>query len=219
MVTESAYDTLLREWQCDNDVLEGSSQLCADIRGRITRNGFGAVEHIIVQPINQDSMEREGVDLRADFSYESEKLGVFSTTLFYSKVLKFELSSFEGDEPIDLRYGWQGQSTPENSMSLTLGWSNPLSAGKALGATLYVHRDGGVYNFSQTQFLEPLYNVNLTGQYQFSARGEVSLTLNNLLYSSPQDNGSGIWPYYWAHLQNGSALGRSAYLSMRYSFN
>ena len=114
VVTESAYDLLLREWQCDNGELEGSSQLCADVRSRITRNGFGAVEHVIVQPINQDSMEREGVDLRANFNYESEKLGQFSAGLFYSKVLKFELNSFEGDESIDLRYGWQGQSTPEN---------------------------------------------------------------------------------------------------------
>lgn len=219
VVTESAYDTLLREWQCDNGVLAGSSQLCADVRGRITRNGFGAVEHITVQPINQDSMQREGLDLRADFTYESEKLGQFTTTLFYSKVLKFELSSFEGDEPIDLRYGWQGQSTPENAMSLTLGWNNPISAGKSVGAALYVNRNGGVYNFSQTQFLEPLYDVNLTARYQFSARAEVSLTLDNILYSKPQDNGGGIWPYYWAHLQNGNALGRAAYLSMRYSFD
>ncbi len=133
VVTESAYDLLLREWQCDNGVLEGSSQLCADVRSRITRNGFGAVEHVTVQPLNQDSMEREGVDLRANFTYESEKLGQFSASLFYSKVLKFELNSFEGDEAIDLRYGWQGQSTPENAMSVTLGWNNPISAGKACG--------------------------------------------------------------------------------------
>ena len=219
VVTESAYDLLLREWQCDNGVLEGSSQLCADVRSRITRNGFGSVEHITVQPLNQDSMEREGVDLRADFSLEFEKYGRFTAGLFYSKVLKFELNSFEGDEPIDLRYGWQGQSTPENSMSLTLGWSNPISAGKAIGVNLYAHRNGGVYNFSQTQFLEPMYDANLTVQYQFSAKGAVSLTLDNLLHSSPEDNGGGIWPYYWPHLQNKSALGRAAYLSMSYSFD
>ena len=219
VVTESAYDLLLREWQCNNGELEGSSQLCADVRSRITRNGFGAVEHVIVQPINQDSMDREGVDLRANFSYESEKLGQFSASLFYSKVLKFELNSFEGDEAIDLRYGWQGQSTPENSSSVPLGWNNPLSAGKAIGRTLYVQRDGGVYNFSQTQFLKPIYDANLTAQYQFSAKGAVGLTLQNFLYTKPQDNGSGIWPYYWAHLQNASALGRAAYLSLSYSFD
>jgi iron complex outermembrane recepter protein len=219
VVTESAYDLLLREWQCDNGELESSSQLCADVRSRITRNGFGAIEHVIVQPINQDSMEREGLDLRAEFSYESEKYGQFSASLFYSKVLKFDLNSFAGDQAIDLRYGWQGQSTPANSMSATVGWSNPLSTGKAVGVSLYVHRNGGVYNFSQTQFLEPMYDANLTAQYQFSAKGAVSLTLDHLLYSSPQDNGSGIWPYYWAHLENGSALGRAVYLSLHYSID
>jgi outer membrane receptor protein involved in Fe transport len=219
VVTESAYDLLLREWQCNNGELEGSSQLCADVRARITRNGFGAVEHVTVQPINQDSMEREGVDLRANYSFESEKYGQFTAQLSYSKILKFELNSFEGDESIDLKYGWQGQSTPENSTSLFLGWMNPLTTGKAIGLNLYVQRDGGVYNFSQTQFLKPMYNVNLTAQYQFNARGTVGLTLNNLLYTSPQDNGSGIWPDYWAHLDNGRALGRSAYLSMSYSFD
>jgi outer membrane receptor protein involved in Fe transport len=82
-----------------------------------------------------------------------------------------------------------------------------------------MQRNDGIYNFSQTQFMEPMYNVNLSGRYQFSARGEVSLIVNNLLYTSPQDNGSGIWPYFWPQLQNGAALGRSAYLSLRYSFD
>ena len=134
-------------------------------------------------------------------------------------MLKFQLNRFAGDESVNLRYGWLGQSTPENSMSVTVGWSNPLSAGKALGATLYMQRDDGIYNFSQTQFMEPMYSVNLTGRYQFSPKAEVALTVNNLLYSSPKDNDSGIWPYYWPHLQNGSALGRAAYLSLRYSFD
>jgi iron complex outermembrane recepter protein len=219
VVTESAFDLLLREWQCNNGVLQGSSQLCTDTRGRIARNGFGAVERVIVQPINQDSMEREGVDLRANFSYEFEKYGQFSAQLSYSKVLKFDLNSFAGDESIDLRYGWPGQATPENAVSATLGWSNPLSAGKAVGVTLYVHRNGGVYNFSQTQFLKPIYDANLTAQYQFSAKGVVGLTLHNLLYTSPQDNGSGFWPYYWPHLQNSGALGRAAFLSLSYSLD
>jgi outer membrane receptor protein involved in Fe transport len=214
VVTESAFDLLLREWQCNNGELEGSSQLCADVFSRITRNGFGAVEHVTVQPLNQDSMQREGVDLRAQYTFESERYGQFSASLFYSKVLKFELASFEGDEPIDLKYGWQGQSTPENAMSVTLGWNNPISAGKAVGVNLYVHRNGGVYNFSQTQFLEPMYDANLTLQYQFNAKGVVALTLDNLLYSSPQDTGGGFWPYYWAHLENRAALGRAAYLSL-----
>lgn len=219
VVTESAYDTLLREWQCDNGVLDSSSQLCADTRSRVTRNGFGAVEHVTVRPINQDSMEREGVDVRAEFSYESERLGSFNSSLSYSKVLKQELTSFAGDEPIDLRYGWQGQATPENSMSLTVGWNNPLTAGKAVGAALFVQRNDGIYNFSQTQFMQPMYNVNLTTRYQFSPKGEVTLTVNNLLYTSPQDNGGGLWPYYWPHLQNSNALGRAAYLTLRYSID
>jgi outer membrane receptor protein involved in Fe transport len=219
VVTETAYDTLLREWQCDNDVLDTSSQLCADVRSRITRNGFGAVEQVITQPINQDSAEREGIDLRASTSFESERLGVFSADLSFSKVLKFDLNQFAGDETLDLRYGQIGQATPENSLALTLSWNNPLSAGKAVGAAMFIQRNDGIYNFSQTQFMEPMYNVNLTGRYQFSAQGEVSLTINNLLYTSPQDNGGGLWPYFWPQLQIGSALGRAAYLSLRYSFD
>jgi outer membrane receptor protein involved in Fe transport len=219
VVTETAYDTLLREWQCDNGVLDTSSQLCADVRSRITRNGFGAVEHVTIQPINQDSIEREGIDLRASFEYESERFGSFSSSLSFSKVLKFDLNQFEGDDTLDLRYGFVGQAAPENSLAVSLGWNNPLSAGKAVGASLFVQRDDGIYNFSQTQFMEPIYSTTLTGRYQFNARAEASLIINNLVYTSPQDNGSGIWPYYWPQLQNGAALGRSAYLSLRYSFD
>ena len=39
------------------------------------------------------------------------------------------------------------------------------------------------------------------------------------LRKASQDSGGGIWPYYWAHLQNASALGRAAYLSVSYSFD
>jgi outer membrane receptor protein involved in Fe transport len=219
VITDTAYDTLLREWQCDNGVLDSASQLCADVRSRITRNGFGAVERVITQPINQDSLEREGVDLRATYTFESERFGLFSSSLSFSKVLKFDLNRFADDETVNLRYGWAGQATPENSMALTLGWDNPLSAGKAVGATMFMQRDDGIYNFSQTQFMEPMYSVNVTGRYQFSAQGEVGLILNNLIYTSPQDNGGGIWPYYWPQLQSGSALGRAAYVTLRYSFN
>jgi outer membrane receptor protein involved in Fe transport len=219
VVTETAYDTLLREWQCDNGVLDGSSQLCADVRSRVTRNGFGAVEQVITQPINQDSAEREGVDLRASYTFESERLGMFSADLSFSKVLKFDLNRFAGDEPVNLRYGWIGQATPENALALTLAWNNPLSAGKSVGAAMFMQRLDGIYNFSQTQFMEPMYNVNLTGRYQFSAKAEVSLIINNLLYTSPQDNGGGLWPYFWPQLQTSSALGRAAYVALRYSFD
>jgi outer membrane receptor protein involved in Fe transport len=218
VVTESAFDTLLREWQCDNGVIDSDSQLCADVRSRITRNGFGAVEQVTTRPINQDSVEREGIDVRALFTWESEKLGSFSSQLSYSKVLKFDLNSFAGDETVDLSNGWPGQATPDNSLFLTVGWNNPLSAGKAVGAAISMQRNDGIYNFSQTQFLRPMYNVNLRTGYQFSARGAVSLIINNLIYTSPQDNGSGIWPFYWPNLEGG-ALGRSGYLQLQYSFD
>ena len=219
VVTESAYETLLREWQCDNGVFDSSSQLCADVRSRITRNGFGAVEQVITRPVNQDSVEREGVDLRATFTWESENLGSFNTQLSYSKVLKFDLNSFAGDETVDLTNGWPGQATPDNSLYLSVGWNNPLSAGKAVGASVSMQRNDGIYNFSQTQFLRPMYSVNLRTGYQFSARGAVSLIINNLLYTSPQDNGSGIWPGFWPNLDTGAALGRSGYLQLQYSFD
>ena len=134
-------------------------------------------------------------------------------------MLKFDLNQFAGDETLDLRYGYVGQATPENSLALTLRWDNPLTAGKAVGAALFMQRNDGIYNFSQTQFMEPMYNVNVTGRYQFSAQGEVSLIVNNLLYTSPQDNGGGLWPGFWPQLQISSALGRSAYVSLRYSFD
>jgi iron complex outermembrane receptor protein len=219
VVTETAYDTVLREWQCDNGVLDGSSQLCADVRSRVIRNGFGAIESVITQPINSDSAEREGLDVRATYTFESERFGMFSSDLSFSKVLKFDLNQFDGDETLDLRYGYIGQATPENSLALTLRWDNPLTAGKAVGAAMFMQRNDGIYNFSQTQFMEPMYNVNLTGRYQFSAQGEVSLIVNNLLYTSPQDNGGGLWPGFWPQLQVSSALGRSAYISLRYSFD
>ncbi len=217
VITESSADLMLKEWQCDNGVLDGSSQLCADVQSRVIRNGFGAVERVIVQPINQDNLTRQGIDLRAQYRFESEDLGAFTFDLGYSKVLKFELKRFEGDEPLDLKYGEPGASQPGDGLSAGLSWYQPLTTGKAVSAGVFVQRQGRVKNFDHSQFLEPFYDVNLTVGYQLNTKTQARFTVNNLLDADPVPNGSNIWPGYWAHLQ--SAFGRSFAISIGHSFN
>jgi len=223
VATENSSDLLLKEWQCNNDVLDGSSQLCADIRSRVIRADLGPdvvgpIEQLIIRPINQSKLTRSGIDIQASYSIESEKLGAFNFNLGYSKVLKYELTSFAGDDALDLKYGYPGQATPGNNMNFGLSWSQPLTTGKAIAAGLFVQRTGRVYNFDQTQFMEPFYDVNLSAAYQLNAKTSLRLNVNNLLNAEPQLNGSGFWPGYWEHLQTANALGRSAYLSFGYSF-
>jgi len=218
VVTESSSELLLKEWQCDNDELDGSSLLCADIKSRVIRNELNGIEQVIIRPINQSKLTRSGFDIQASYSYESEKLGAFNFNFGYSKVLKFELTRFAGDDALDLKYGQPGLATPGNNMNFGLSWSQPLTAGKAIAAGLFVQRTGRVYNFDQTQFMEPFYDVNLSAAYQLNAKTSLRLNVNNLLNAEPQPNGSGFWPFYWEHLQTANALGRSAYLSFGYSF-
>jgi iron complex outermembrane receptor protein len=219
VLTESAYDLVLKEWQCANGVLDGTSALCADVNNRVVRNGFDALERVIVQPINQSNLTRSGIDIQASYSYESAKYGAFNFNLGYSKVMKFELTRFKGDDPIDLKYGEPGSATPGNTLNFSLNWYQPLTTGKGIAAGIFVQRTGRVYNFDQSQFLEPFYDVNLSAAYQLNTRTSLRLNVNNVLNAEPQDNGSGFWPGFWAHLQTANALGRSAYVSIGYQFN
>jgi len=219
VLTESAYELLLKEWQCANGALDGSSALCADVNSRVIRNGFDALERVIVQPINSSNLTRSGIDIQASYGFESEKLGAFNFNLGYSRTLKFELTRFKGDDPIDLKYGEPGSATPGNNLNFGVNWYQPLTTGKGIAAGLFVQRTGRVYNFDQSQFLEPFYDVNLSAAYQLNAKTSFRLNVNNVLNTKPQENGSGFWPGYWAHLQTANALGRSAYVSLNYSFN
>jgi outer membrane receptor protein involved in Fe transport len=218
VLTESSADLLLKEWRCENGQLDGSAALCADVHNRVIRNGIGEIERVIVQPINSSDLTRSGFDIQASYSFESEKLGAFNFNLGYSRVLKFDLTRFKGDDAIDLKYGEPGAATPGNNLNFSANWNQPLSTGKAIALGLAVQRTGRVSNFDQSQFLEPFYDVNLSGAYQLNAKTSFRLNVNNLLNTKPQDNGSGIWPNYWAQLQTANALGRSAYLSVGYSF-
>ena len=163
VITESSADLVLKEWQCANGVLDGSSMLCADVNSRVIRNGFGAIERVIVQPINQDSLTQQGIDMAASYSFESAKLGAFTAGISYSKMLKFELNRFSGDEALDLKYGEPGGSTPANGLGASFTWYQPLTTGKAISAGLFVQRQGRIKNYDHSQFLEPFYDVNLVG--------------------------------------------------------
>jgi iron complex outermembrane receptor protein len=219
VVTEFPQDLLLKEWQCANGELDGSSQLCADVNQSIVRNNFGEIERIVINPINQDERERKGIDIRAQVSFEFEKLGAISASLSHSKVLDDVLTRFSGDESINLRYGEPGASTAENTTSIGLSWFNPLTTGRAVQLGLFGMRYGNVYDYSHTQFMDPMWDVNFVAGYQMNARTQLRFSINNLLDSQPDVNESGIWPYFWAHMQMGNALGRSGYLTVNYSFN
>jgi outer membrane receptor protein involved in Fe transport len=219
VLTESSYDLILKEWQCANGVLDASSALCADVNNRVIRNEIDGLERVIVQPINSSDLTRSGFDIQASYSFESAKLGSFNFNLGYSRVLKFDLTRFKGDDALDLKYGEPGAATPGNNLNFGLNWYQPLTTGKGIAAGLFVQRTGRVYNFDQSQFLEPFYDVNLSAAYQLNTKTSFRLNINNLLNTKPQENGSGFWPGYWAQLQTANALGRSAYVSLNYSFN
>lgn len=219
VITESAFDLVQKEWQCNTGVLDSNSLLCADIYDRVVRNDFDAIERVIVQPINQSSLTRQGIDIRANYSFESAKLGQFNFGLNYSKVLKFNLTRFAGDEPLDLEYGEPGASQPANGLGASLSWYQPLTTGKAISAGLFLQRTGRVKNYDHSQFMGPFYDVNLTVGYQMDTKTQLRFTVNNLLGAKPEDNGSGFWPGFWQHLQLDKAMGRSFYLSVGHSFN
>ncbi|QOL26130.1 TonB-dependent receptor [Thalassotalea sp. LPB0316] len=215
--TENAQDLVNRQYSCQNGTLDPSSPTCQDVNSRITRDSInGEITDINVRPVNQQSMLQRGFDLIADYNYETDQMGLFYSRLTFSKYLAFDLERFEGEDTVDLRYGEPGLSTPSGRATFSLGWNKKLEGFQSVGMNLFVQRQGSTKNFRHTQYMEPYYVANLTGNYQYSSRLGFGLSINNVFAAEPQLNESGVWPNYWAHLQ--SPVGRSFNLSANYLF-
>ena len=215
VVTESAYGLMESEWRCSTGALSSDSRFCQDVGNRVVRDAAGRVESIVIEPQNHAYTELEGLDATVGARFESVQYGNFGVQMKYVNTLGYEWLQFEGDEPIDMRTGLPGQSTPATRTNLTFSWSNPLTAFEAVGGSLFIQRQGRVDNFTGTNAMEPYYTANLSAFYQASARMNVGLTVRNLTNAMPiTDEASPRWPYYWTHLQH--PMGRSLNLSFSY---
>jgi len=215
VVTESAFGLMESEWRCATGSLANSSRFCEDVNNRVIRDAAGNVENIIIEPQNHAYTELQGLDATVNATFESVQYGNFGVQMKHVNTLSYDWLQFEGDEPIDMRTGLPGQSTPASRTNMTFSWSNPLTAFEAVGASLFIQRQGRVDNFTGTNAMEPFYTANLSGFYQASARLNMGLTVRNLTNAMPiTDSSSPRWPYYWSHLQ--SPLGRSVNFSFSY---
>lgn len=219
VVTESIQDLIRRQANCRDGLLDPTSASCIDTDNRLIRNAAnGALTGAIVKPINEDSLKREGIDVRVFYNVDTEDFGSFNFMLSHSHVLNFELVRYNGEDPVDLVYGEPRVNTAaKTNTSFNLGWNNALSGDKSVSVSLFVTRIGSTMNFDHSQMLDPYYNVNLSTSYRFNANANVSFSINNVFNAMPKLNGSGVWPNYWA--DQASPLGRSAFLTLSYTFN
>ncbi|WGL15559.1 TonB-dependent receptor [Microbulbifer bruguierae] len=214
VVTESATGLMRSEWQCETGVFDSASQFCADVYSRVKRNASGYVDQIIIEPQNHEYTELEGVDVTLAGQFDSAKYGNFGAQFKYVNILSYEWLQFEGDEPVEMRNGLRGQSTPANNSNLTLTWDNPLAGFRSVGASLFIQRQGSVKNYAGSERMDPYYTANLSASYTASARLRMGLTVRNLTNEMPQDDYTNQWPYYWSYLQQ--PFGRSLNLSFSY---
>jgi iron complex outermembrane recepter protein len=214
--TESAQDLVTRQYSCSNGTFDANSASCRDVNERIIRDLTGQITEVIVRPVNQDKLTQEGIDVSADYSVETERLGTFSAGIRHSQYLAFELQRFGDEEPYDIRQGEVGLSMPSSYTNFTFNWNKKLEGFESVGASLFIMRQGRVKNYFQTQFMQPYYTTNFSTYYRFSGRLGAQLSVNNLLNTAPDMHNGGVWPNFWAHLQD--PTGRSYSLSVVYNF-
>ncbi|WP_226664339.1 TonB-dependent receptor plug domain-containing protein [Microbulbifer aggregans] len=214
VVTESASGLMRQEWQCATGVFASGSAFCQNVNDRVIRDASGRVERVIIEPQNHEYTDMEGVDVTLASKWDSARFGNFSAQFKYVNILSYEWLQFAGDEPVEMRNGLRGQSTPANNSNLTLSWSNPLTGFRSVGASLFIQRQGSVKNYVGTERMDPYYTANLSANYSASARLNLGLTVRNLTDEMPNNDTSNRWPYYWSYLQQ--PYGRSVNLSFSY---
>jgi iron complex outermembrane recepter protein len=127
----------------------------------VTRNPVtGAIEQVVRGSTNEGELERQGIDLKADFQHKYASLGNFSHSLVYSHLMKASTNgvSFEGD------FG-----APKDRATIANRWAmGPFGAGWTIN---YIGKNGdenigfvGSYVTHDIQFTwqTPVKGVKLT---------------------------------------------------------
>ncbi|OWY39170.1 TonB-dependent receptor [Xenophilus sp. AP218F] len=216
LVTTLSADKLLRdEALCRGGAYDAASSLCQDALRRVVRNpdsalvNPGAINTIVVNPINAASKRTSGIDLAGRLKVRTANWGDFLFKAAYTKVLTHTYQQFATDPAQDELNDMSNSDWPDK-----LDFSANWSIGN-WSSTLLLTRYGKIPNGAGTGYLSPSVLANASLAYQISKKTQVSVIVNNVQDFIKQDD-SGGWPYY--PVGSYSPYGRQAWLEINHRF-
>ncbi|MBB5191587.1 iron complex outermembrane receptor protein [Silvimonas terrae] len=216
-VTNIDADALLRtESDCRLGLKDINSSQCQDAISRVIRNPDnavldpGAINTILVNPINAAMEETAGYDLTGKYRWRAGAVGNFLLTATYTKVLVHKSQQFKGDEVEDLTKAMDNYDWPDKFMT-SLTWNRGDWT-----STVQVERYGKIPNQAGTGYLTPTALANWSLGYQVSKNASLSLIVNNVFNTIKEDDSAG-WPYY--AVGSYSPIGREGWLAFNYHFD
>ncbi|ATP27770.1 TonB-dependent receptor [Chromobacterium violaceum] len=216
LVTTLSADKLLQdEARCRAGGYDGGSALCRDALSRIVRNPAnalvdpGAINTIIVNPINAASERTSGIDLSGKYRLRTARLGDFLFKAAYTKVLTHTYQQFASDPAQNELTDMSNTDWPDK-LDFTTTWN--------IGdwsSTLLLTRYGKIPNGAGTGYLTPTVLANLSVTYQASKKTSIGVIVNNLQDFIKKDY-TGGWPYY--PVGSYTPYGRQAWLELNHKF-
>ena len=196
--------------------VDPTSQLCRDALARVVRNPGSApvnpnqVTNLLLNPINAATERTQGIDLSANYRWNTSRWGKYQLHAAFTHVLQHEYQQFPGDPVYDYLNDLFYQSDWRTKSNLALSWSLG-----AWSATLDGTRYGRIptNDYSALRSAYTLFNGSVG--YRFDDRADVLVSVNNLRNSSPIDK-TGGWPNYSAGWYD--AYGRQWWVQFNYHF-
>jgi outer membrane receptor protein involved in Fe transport len=211
-------DAILRtEAQCRLGQLDIHSGLCQNAISQVVRNPIGGpgaenITSVLVLPINASTHRTSGVDFKAHYLWETNRLGNFDFNLGYTYVVTNRIQQFPGDPFVNELSDYYDYVIPRSKANYSIGWNYG-----DFTTTLYGARLGGIPNYDGTQRLGPTFLYNATLNYRYNKNVSVGVTVDNLFDAKPgRDATWTAYPYYarrWF-----SPLGRALFVDLSVKF-
>jgi len=221
--TESAEDLARQEMRCRTGADDINSGSCQNALSKITRNAAGAITEIFTPKVNVSRQELRALTASVDYLWDIGTYGSLSFNASYTNILEHVQQSYPNDPEIDLLRRPGYSSDPKSKANASVSWDV-----NKWGVTAYVNRLGKQPNYvsqvtdgytaENAGTLAPWILYNMSVDYQALPNLQLSLLVNNLFNTMPEDRsfpGSSGAPY---DDYNTNPFGRAIYAEIRYAF-
>lgn len=220
-VAELDRDFLMRQYadcrlgeDVNGNPVDSSSPSCQAFLAQVERAGGelsnGKVSEYTSYPINQASLETQGIDAAWKYMLDTDRLGTFGFELSYTHVLKLDLVRFAGD-PVDNIRDHLQYFNYRSRANARLRWNKD-----DWNVTVYGQRMGSLPNWGETGRIAPYFLWNMDVQKRVTEKLTLGFSVTNIFNNrGPKDDTYTSWPYTW---RTHDVIGRQVFADIRYTF-
>jgi iron complex outermembrane receptor protein len=150
--------------------------------GRVTRHQSGRINYLFWTLENIDVVETDGIDAEARYSFSVGKIGDFSTTLRWTRVLSYEKDFNDGNGSQD----WVGEvGFPEDRGQLTINWSMGDYTATVVGNYIADQNGTGPWNNDEDEHLASFTTWDVQASYSTPWNGQITFGARNVFDRDP----------------------------------